>query len=591
MFYPDEIVEQVRESNNIVDVIGSYVRLQKRGGSYVGLCPFHNEKTPSFSVSPDKQLYHCFGCGAGGNVFTFVMEYENMSFQEAIVNLADRAGIVLPQVQESEEDKKKRSRKQVILDVNRLAANYYYHRLQSEDGAQARRYLDERKLSQETRVHFGLGCSSKYSNELYRFLKSMDYTDEVLKDSGLIVYDEKYGAHDRFWNRVMFPIMDINSRVIGFGGRVMGDAKPKYLNSPETIIFDKSRNLYGLNYARISRKPYLIICEGYMDVIAMHQAGFTNAVASLGTAFTEQHAQLLKRYAQDVRLAYDSDEAGIRAAQRAIPMLKKAGISARVIHMEPYKDPDEFIKNLGSGEFQKRIDDAESGFMFEISLLEKRYKLSDPEGRASFIKAAAKKLLEFPQELERNVYIESISSRYGLDSDGLSKMVNSFGAALSPEQIDEMSEKTEPVFNETAADTKGKAEKENVIAVSQKLLLTYMIEDPTLFEKYKDEISADDFQDPLFHRAASMAFREYAETGRVTPARIVGSFEEADEQKVIASLFTTKLPNGDDPLTREKTISDVVRNIREYRKNQLLKSSMTMDQIMDAYKAIKKGKK
>lgn len=580
MYYPDELIEEVRSRNNIVDVIGSYVRLQKKGSSYFGLCPFHNEKSPSFSVSPNKQMYYCFGCGAGGNVFTFIMEYENQTFTEAMKTLAERAGMALPEAELTEEQKKSRNKRQQLLEINKLAARYFYYQLGSDQGQQAREYLDGRALSKETQVRFGLGYASKYSNDLYLFLKKKGYQDELLRETGLVSFDEKRGAHDKFWNRVMFPIMDVNNKVIGFGGRVMGDGTPKYLNSPETLLFDKSRNLYGLNYARTSRKSYMIICEGYMDVIAMHQAGFTNAVASLGTAFTTQHGLLLKRYTQEVRLAYDSDGAGQKAALRAIPILKSAGINVRIIHMDPYKDPDEFIKNLGADAFQERIDAAESSFMFEISVLEKDYKQSDPEGRASFMKAAARRLLEFPQELERNIYIDAIAGKYGIASDALRKMVNSFGATMSREQVEAA------IYQQQNAEStvmKKKTEKEDSILTAQKLLLTWLIEDPTLFEKLEGIISEADFEEPLYHRTAALVFEEYRQTGKVTPARILNQFEEAGEQKTAAALFNTKLKTDDDPAIREKAINETVIRIR---KNSLDAASRRVKDVAQLQKII-----
>ena len=283
MFYPEELIEEIREKNDIVDVIGAHVKLQRKGSSYFGLCPFHNEKSPSFSVSPDKQMYYCFGCGAGGNVYTFMMEYENFSFQEAVKALADRAGVALPEREYSEEERKAADIRSRILELNKMAANYFYYQLRTENGKQAMEYLKGRQLSDETIKGFALGFANKYSNDLYRYLKNKGVSDELLRESGLMNVDEKHGMYDKFWNRVMFPIQDVNGRVIGFGGRVMGDGKPKYLNSPETKVFDKSRNLYGLHIARTTRKKYLLVCEGYMDVISMHQAGFKNAVASLGT--------------------------------------------------------------------------------------------------------------------------------------------------------------------------------------------------------------------------------------------------------------------------------------------------------------------
>ena len=581
MYYPDEVIEEVRSSNNIVDIIGGYVRLQKKGSSYFGLCPFHNEKSPSFSVSPNKQMYYCFGCGAGGNVFTFIMEYENQTFPEAVKILADRAGIALPEAELTEEQKRERNKRQLLLEINKTAANYFYYQLNGDQGQQAREYLENRRLSKETQIHFGLGYASKYSNDLYLYLKKKGYQDQILKETGLLTYDEKRGAHDKFWNRVMFPIMDVNNRVIGFGGRVMGDGTPKYLNSPETMLFDKSRNLYGLNYARTSRKPYMIICEGYMDVIAMHQAGFTNAVASLGTAFTAQHSVLLKRYTQEVRLAYDSDGAGQKAALRAIPILKSAGINVRVIHMDPYKDPDEFIKNLGTEAFQERIDAAESSFMFEISVLEKNYKQSDPEGRASFMKAMARRLLEFPQELERNIYIDAIAGRYGIASEELKRMVNSFGASMSREQVEAA------IYQQQEREempAKQRVEKEDSVLTAQKFFLTWLIEEPSIYDKTKDYINEDDFVEPLYHHVAALVFEELRATGQVMPARILNQFEDVEEQKTAASLFNTRLKTDDDPAVREKALNETVKRIK---KNSLELKSRSVREIADLQKIIK----
>ena len=412
MYYSEDLIEEIRSRNDIVDVISGYVKLQKKGSSYFGLCPFHNEKSPSFSVSGQKQMYYCFGCGAGGNVFTFLMEYENYSFQDAVKVLAQRAGVQLPQEEETPQQKKEASLRQRLLDIHKLAARYFYYQLTQPQGRQAMEYLSGRKLTHDTIVKFGLGYSNKFRDDLYRYLRSQGYDDYILKESGLITLDEKHGGSDKFWNRVMFPIMDINNRVIGFGGRVLGDGNPKYLNSPETKLFDKSRNLYGLNLARRSRRPNMIICEGYMDVISMHQAGFDNAVASLGTAFTSPQASLLKRYTDEVLLAYDSDGAGVKAALRAIPMLRDAGLRSRVIDMKPYKDPDEFIKNLGTEAFEERIAGAMNSFMFEISVLEKNYDLNDPEGKTGFFNETARKLLEFDQALERKNYIEAVARNY-----------------------------------------------------------------------------------------------------------------------------------------------------------------------------------
>lgn len=556
MYYPEELVEEIREKNDIVDVISGYVKLQRKGSSYFGLCPFHNEKSPSFSVSPDKQMYYCFGCGAGGNVFTFIMEYENYSFPEALKYLAERAGVTLPEQEYTADMKKQQDMKSRILELNKMAAKYFYYQLRTENGAQAMAYLKGRQLSDETIKSFGLGYANKYSDDLYRYLKKQGVSDELLKESGLMNVDERHGMYDKFWNRVIFPIMDVNGRVIGFGGRVMGDGKPKYLNSPETKVFDKSRNLYGLNIARTARKKNLLVCEGYMDVISMHQAGFKNAVASLGTALTTQHASLLKRYTDEVVLTYDSDGAGVKAALRAIPILKAAGISARVLHMDPYKDPDEFIKAEGAEAFKERIDHAENSFLFEISVLEKEYDMKDPEGKTAFFNETAKRLAAFEVELERENYIEAIAGRYNTGFENLRKLVNRMALGGIPAQ------KAAPVRTRQEA-----APKDDGKRRSQRLLLTWLIEWPSLFETIKAYITPEDFTTELYRTVARMLFEQY-EAGEMNPAKIINHFMEPEEQREAASLFNTNLKvETKEELKKavKETIGKIMQNSIEYQ--------------------------
>lgn len=552
MFYSDDIIEEVRMKNDIVDVISGYVRLQKKGSSYFGLCPFHNEKSPSFSVSPGKQMYYCFGCGAGGNVFTFIMEYENFTFIEAVKYLAERAGVKLPEGEYSKEQRAAADLKTVLLEVNKKAASYYYYQLKQESGRQAYEYLKNRELSDETIKSFGLGYSSKYSDSLYRYLKGKGYSDAILKESGLFSADERYGMHDKFWNRVMFPIMDVNNRVIGFGGRVMGDAKPKYLNSPETKIFDKSRNLYGLNIARKSRKNYLIVCEGYMDVISMHQAGFTNAVASLGTALTSGHASLMSRYTKEVLLTYDSDEAGQKAALRGIPILREAGIKPRVVNLAPYKDPDEFIKAEGQEAFEKRLSEAMNYFLFEVQVMERQYNLADPEDKTEFYRAIAKKLLEFPEELERNNYMESISRKYQIRYEDLRRMVNNL--ALSGTGIS-----AKP---KAPAKERKREKKEDGRDASQKLMLTWLTSYPKMFDTIEGYIGPDDFTTPLFHQVAELLFEQH-EQGEVNPAKLLNRFTDSEEQKEVTSLFHATLHLENDQERRRALRETVCRMKRD----------------------------
>ena len=534
MRYSDDIIEEVRQKNDIVDVVSQYVKLTRKGSSYFGLCPFHNEKTPSFSVTPGKQMYYCFGCGAGGNVFNFIMEYENYSFGEALKHLADRAGVELPKIEYSREVREKAEQKAELLEINKQAAQYYYYQLRTESGRQGHEYLAGRQLSEETMRKFGLGYSDKFGSGLYKYLKSKGYSDERLRESGLFNVDERHGMYDKFWNRVIFPIMDVNNRVIGFGGRVMGDGKPKYLNSPETKIFDKSRNLYGLNIARTTRKKYLILCEGYMDVISMHQAGFTNAVASLGTALTSGHASLLKRYTQEVLLLYDSDEAGIRAALRGIPILREAGVNSRVVDLKPYKDPDEFIKNMGAEAFEERLNQASDSFMFRVSIAESEFPMEEPQGQNRFFERCAEMLLELKDELERNLYIEAIvkkyRGKYGVSTEDLRKRVNTLALKGTPAE-----NRIQP-----KSGSQNKKKKETASEQAQKLMLTWLVTYPNVFDKVAQYLTPEDFVVPLYREVAQMLFQQ-REEGQVNPAKLLNSFTDSEEQREVASLFNATI--------------------------------------------------
>lgn len=554
MRYSDDIIEEVRSKNDIVDVVSQYVKLTRKGSSYFGLCPFHNEKTPSFSVTPGKQMYYCFGCGAGGNVFNFIMEYENFTFGEALKHLADRAGVELPKMEYSREVREKAQEKAELLDINKQAAQYYYYQLRTEKGAAGLRYLTDRGLTEETMRSFGLGYSDRISGGLYRYLKSKGYKDERLRESGLFNVDERHGMYDKFWNRVIFPIMDVNNRVIGFGGRVMGDGKPKYLNSPETRIFDKSRNLYGLNVARKTRKSYMILCEGYMDVISMHQAGFTNAVASLGTALTSGHASLLKRYTQEVLLLYDSDEAGVRAALRGIPILREAGVSSRVVDLKPYKDPDEFIKNMGAAAFEERLNQASDSFMFRVRVAEGEFPMAEPQGQNRFFERCAEMLLELRDELERNLYIDAVvkeyGGRYGISSEDLRRRVNTLALKGTPA---ENRLRPKPSSSE-------KKKRDSASAQAQKLMLTWLVTYPGIFDEAEKYLSPEDFTVPLYREVAEMLF-EQKKQGDVNPARLLNSFPDSDEQREAASLFNTSI-HLESQKEQEQAFADTLLRIK-----------------------------
>ncbi len=557
MYYPEELIEEVRTKNDIVDVISGYVKIQKKGSNYFGLCPFHNEKSPSFSVSANKQIYYCFGCGAGGNVITFIMEYENYSFQEAVKFLADRAGINLPEMEYGEEIRKKEGRREKLLLVNKEAAKYFYYQLRSERGQAGYRYLRGRELTDDTIKRFGLGFANITSDDLVRYLKSKGYEDKLITEAGLASFDEKHGFHDKFWNRVIFPIQDINHRVIGFGGRVMGEGKPKYLNSPETMIFDKSRNLYGLNFARTARAGNIILCEGYMDVIAMHQAGFPQAAASLGTAFTPGQANLLKRYTDEVILAYDSDGAGITAALRAIGILREAGLTGKVLNLEPYKDPDEFMKNLGREAFTERIRGAENSFFFELRMLERDYDLGDPESKTRFHREIAKKLCGFSEEVERENYIEAIAEKYHMGFENLRRLVHSYAAQTGL---------ATPAARPRSGIRK-KEEPEEGRKRIQRMLLTWLTEEPEVYPKIKKYISPEDFTEEMYRKIAEKLFVDL-EAGQPDPAAIISLFSEEEEQREAAGVFHTKLTRLNTKEEKEKALHDIVvavkRNSLDY---------------------------
>ncbi|WP_315574702.1 DNA primase [Oribacterium parvum] len=422
MYYGEDIVEEVRQKTDIVDLVGQYVHLKKKGSSYFGLCPFHGEKTASFSVSPGKQIFYCFGCGKAGDSIRFLMEYENLSFVEALEELAERANITLPK--EEKRDKGEEDLRYKILEINKQAALFYVKQLRSEKGKQGLAYCAKRKLSGESITHFGLGYAGKERDSLYQYCKSLGFKDRVLQESGLFSFKEN-GVYDKFFNRLIFPIMDLHNRVIGFGGRVMGDGEPKYLNSPETKLFDKSRNLFALNFSRKSRANYFILCEGYMDVISLHQWGFSEAVAALGTAFTEQQADLMKRFNSLIYLCFDSDGAGKKACKRAISILREKKLEGKVIQLNPYKDPDEFLKAEGKEAFEKRIEEAKNAFLWEVEEKKTEFDLHDPAGMQKYMESIAELLrTSFSDPVERENYLKAVAREQMLKAENLQHLVD-----------------------------------------------------------------------------------------------------------------------------------------------------------------------
>lgn len=579
MYYPDELVEEIRTKNDIVDVVSGYVRLQKKGANHWGCCPFHNEKTPSFAVNGIKQMYHCFGCGAGGNVFTFIMNYENYTFPEAIKHLGERAGVNLPEMEYTEEMKAKENKRARLLEINKEAAKFFYYQLRTPAGEQGYRYLQKRELSEETIKKFGLGYSGKSGVSLVQYLQQKGYEDILIKEAGLANFSEKSGLISQFWNRVMYPIFDIHGKVIGFGGRVMGEGEPKYLNSPETPVFDKRRNLYGMHLARTAKSGNIILCEGYMDVIAMHQAGFSQAVASLGTAFTPEQANLLRRYTDSVLLAYDSDGAGTKAALRAIGILRDAGLTGKVINMYPYKDPDEFMKAEGKEAFQERINQAENSFFYEIRILSKGYDLKDPEEKTNFHREIAKKLCGFSEELERENYIEAIAEKYNIGFENLRKLVSTYAQQTGL---------VNPVEHPKSG-IQAKMNPEENVKKSQRLLITWITDTPNIYAKISKYITAEDFTDELYRKVATRLFDDL-EKGTYNPAAIISMFSDEQEQREAAALFNTNLPELNTKQEREKAFHDIVYAVKkssyEYYTSQLGADVLALNKVIAGKKAL-----
>ena len=606
MYYSQEVVDEVLANTDIVDVVSAHVHLKKQGKDYVGLCPFHNEKTPSFSVIPGKNMFYCFGCGAGGSAITFLMKYNNCTFQEAMQDLADRAQITLPAPNYSEETKKREKHRQDLLAVNKEAATYYYKLLRSRKGERGMKYFTDRALTAETMKMFGLGFADGARSDLTDHLRKKGFSDELILESDVAVFNEKQGLHDRFFNRVMFPIQDVRGRVIGFGGRVLGDAKPKYINSSDTQIFDKGRNLYALNLARRTKADHLILCEGYMDVIAMHQAGFNQAVASLGTAFTPGQAALLRRYTKRVLLAYDSDGAGVRAALRNIGILRNGGLESSVIDLRPHKDPDEFIKAEGKEAFQARIDKAENSFFYELRILSQSYRMDDPASRTAFHREIARKLCGFADEIERDNYIAAAAEKYFIKTDSLRRLVAQYGNAngygadtqsgageraktfrsgtnqgeskdfrsrIPPGDGNRESKSRAPQAGGNGAaaarpfsrrPAPGPTRAQKALWEKQCLLLTWIIDDPRIFPQISRYLQPDDFDGEIYVRTASGLWDQLRKDPEAAnAASVISSFETPQEQEAAAAMFNSHLEGIEDKNDREKTLRELVFFIKQ----------------------------
>lgn len=420
MAFPEAFLQELVEKNDIVDVVSGYVRLTKRSGAnQFGLCPFHSEKTPSFSVSPDRQIYHCFGCGKGGGVINFIMEIENLSFPEAVEFLAKRVGMPIPEEENSAESKRRRR----MLDLNRDAARFFHTCLKAPEGRAAQAYMNARQITPQTATRFGLGAAPDTWDSLRNAMHELGYRDQELFEAGLVRKGKSGGFYDTFRGRLMFPVIDVRGDVIGFSGRILGDGEPKYMNSPETLVFNKSRNLFAMNLAKKSKSGYIILAEGNIDVVMMHQAGFDSAVASLGTSLTAEQARLISRFTNEVVIAYDSDGAGKKASQRAIGLLEKLDVKVKVLSMTGAKDPDEFIKLKGADAFRNLLEKSENHIDYRLQTVTNKYDLTVDEQKVEFLKEASELVARLPGSVERQVYAMRVASLAGVPNDVVAQEV------------------------------------------------------------------------------------------------------------------------------------------------------------------------
>ena len=564
--YSDEIIDEIRQSNDIVDVISQYVRLKRSGRNFFGLCPFHNEKSPSFSVSPDKQIFHCFGCGVGGNVFTFLMKIEGISFFEAIQMLAERANIVLPTL-ENNSDSAKEELKAKVYKVNQFTADFYHKNLYLPTAKIAQEYVKKRKLSNETLKSFQIGFSGKF-DELYRELKKQGFQEREILESGLVNKNERGQYIDRYRNRLMFPICDVRGRVIAFGGRVLDDSKPKYINSPENIVYSKGRNLFGLNVAKKGDLKKILIVEGYMDVISLHQRGITNVVAPLGTALTEQQGWLLRKNAEQIILSFDSDEAGLTAKMRALEILQNMGCDIRILQMDGAKDPDEYIIKYGNARFLNLVDKALSVVEFKIKILKRNLNLENVNDKIKFLNEIAKIIAKIDNTMEREVYIEKIAKEYEISKEAIYAEVNKL--TYSNQKDEKVLNKQKPILvhrkNEEPEVSEAVKRRENTIL---SILLTG---NENLYQIIKQNITIEDFKYTLNKEIAKKVYEEL-EKGNSNINSILDNMTE-EEQNHITEIMSTDYEIED----MEKAIDDIIQS---YQKDKLNERKLEILKLLD----------
>ena len=564
--YSEEILNEVRQSNDIVDVISQYVHLKRSGRNFFGLCPFHNEKSPSFSVSPDKQIFHCFGCGVGGNVITFVSQIEGLNFVETVQMLAERANIQLPTLQNNG-DTQREILKDKVYKVNEFTAEYYHQNLYKPQAKMAQEYVKKRQLTNETLKSFRIGFSGKF-DELYQKLKKQGFQEQEILESGLVNKNERGQYIDRYRNRLMFPICDARGRVIAFGGRVLDDSKPKYINSPENVVYSKGRHLFGLNVAKKGDTKKLLIVEGYMDVISLHQRGITNVVAPLGTALTEQQGWLLRKNSEQIILSFDSDDAGIKAKLRAIDILQNMGCDLRVIQLEGAKDPDEYILKYGNMRFQNVIDKAFSVVEFKVKILKKELDLDNTNDKIKFLNEIAKLISKVDNTMEREVYIEKIAKEYDISKEAIYAEVNKL--TYKNDKSEKILEKAKPIITHKKVETK---EVSQAIKRRENTIISILLSgDLSIFEIIKQNIKPEDFQDEINHEIAKKLYEEF-EKGNSNINGIIDTLEQEQQNQI-----TMIMAEDYEIENLEKAIDDI---IQAYKRDKLNNRKLEILELLE----------
>ena len=553
--YSDELIEEVRNSNDIVDIISQYVVLKRSGRNFFGLCPFHKEKSPSFSVSPDRQIFHCFGCGAGGNVIHFIQKIENIDFRETMEILAERANIQLPTIENSKEDKLQLLKKKVY-EINEKSAIFYHENLYKQASVQAQNYIKKRKLDNKTLKSFQIGYSGNYT-ELYTYLKNEGYTDEEMLASALVVKSDNGGYVDRFRKRLMIPIFDVRNRVIAFGGRVLDDSLPKYINSPESIVYSKGRNLFALNIAKNSNPQKLIIVEGYMDAISLYQRGINNVVASLGTALTEAQGRLLRKYCEKIVISYDSDGAGQAATLRGLEILKAIGCDVRILQMEGAKDPDEYVIKYGSGRFNLLVENAISLVEFKVKVLKNKLDTTNANDKIKFLNEISKILTTVDSDIEKEVYIDKISSEYNISKEAIYAQINKIN--YSQNQGSKVLER------KTHVRVSEKTEKETQTLIKRENMIISLLVNvgKSVYDEISKVITPDDFKKEENREIVTKMYEEYKK-GNSNINNILDLFK--NDEKTIN--YITGIMATDYEITDvNKSIKDI---IHIYEKEKLI---------------------